>query len=331
MISSSTRNLQRVIALVMLASLNFYAQPAPISKPALPTATLAETGPHQRVWQIVTTNLIGGTALQPDADRRVVEIATGMNYWDGRQWVPSEPSFDVTADAFVATRLQHKVLLNAHLNSVGAVTVTTGDGITLRSTPVGIGLYDAASGRSAVIAAITDCVGVLVSSNQVVYENAFSGVCADVIYRIDRGSFEQDILITGRLDPSDYGFAADTTRLQIFTEFYEAPQPDRIRRPIRVEQRRAVRDRMVSPFSSNRLSPVQSWGSSNYCLRAVARQLGSRNCATRAIRVMRPCQRLGRAGSRRLRRIGPPRERPESPRTNVLVWSLIISRPLVEI
>jgi len=36
-----------------------------------------------------------------------------------------------------------------------------------------------------------------VNSNQVVYENAFNGVCADVIYTIDRGSFEQDVLITG--------------------------------------------------------------------------------------------------------------------------------------
>ena len=244
---SATQSLQRVVALAILASLNLHAQPAPVSKPASQMARLAETRPHQRVWQMPTANPTGGTALQPDSERRVVEIATGMNYWDGWQWVPSDPSFEVTADGFAATRLQHRVLLNANLNAVGAVTVTTGDGITLRSTPVGIGLYDAVSGRSAVVGGIRDCDGVLVSSNQVVYENAFNGVCADVIFRIDRGSFEQDVLITGRLDPSDYGFSTDTTRLQIFTEFYETPEPDRIRRPIRVEQRRVVRDRMASP------------------------------------------------------------------------------------
>jgi hypothetical protein len=193
----------------------------------------------------VASDLNGGTTNQPDPGRGVVEMATGMNYWDGRQWVPSDPSFEVTPDAFVAERLQYKVQLNGSLNRVGAVTVTTRDGMTLRSTPVGIGLYDAASGRSAVIGAITDCAGVLVSSNQVVYENAFSGVCADVIYRIERGSFEQDVLITGRLDPSDYGFPTNTTRLQIFTEFYQAPQPERIGRPIRIEQRRAMRERLV--------------------------------------------------------------------------------------
>ena len=337
---SATQSLQRVVALAILASLNLHAQPAPVSKPASQMARLAETRPHQRVWQMPTANPTGGTALQPDSERRVVEIATGMNYWDGWQWVPSDPSFEVTADGFAATRLQHRVLLNANLNAVGAVTVTTGDGITLRSTPVGIGLYDAVSGRSAVIGGISDCDGVLVSSNQVVYENAFNGVCADVIFRIDRGSFEQDVLITGRLDPSDYGFSTDTTRLQIFTEFYETPEPDRIRRPIRVEQRRVVRDRMASPdfedevlgwplagrrrraprvmpprqspsslqplragpFLSNQLSLAQSWGSSNCCPNAVSRQLGSRNCAMLAIRVMRPSRSPGRAGRQRLLR-----------------------------
>src|SRR5438093_2671218 len=245
MILPATRSVQRVVVLAMLGTLNLYGQLVPASKLAFHTPMLVETGPHQRVWQMEVTDRIGGTTHRLETERRVVEMATGMNYWDGRQWVPSDPSFEVATDAFGAERLQYKVHLKANLNVVGAVTVTTRDGITLRSTPVGIGLYDAASGRSAVIGAITDCAGVLVSSNEVVYENAFSGVCADVIYRIDRGSFEQDVLITGRLDPSDYGFPTNTTRLQIFTEFYQTPQPDRFRRPIRVEQRRAIRDLRV--------------------------------------------------------------------------------------
>ena len=235
---STSRKIQRVVALVVAGTLHLRAQPA------LP-AVGADIGPHQRVWQSAASNLPGGRRSAPG--RQVVEITTGMNYWDGQQWAASDPSFEVAAEGFVATRLQHKVHLNANLNMVGAVSVTTPDGITLRSTPVGIGLYDAATGRSAVIGAIQDCAGVLVSSNQVVYENAFSGLCADVIYTIGSGSFEQDVLITGRLDPSEYGFPTDTTRLQIFTEFYQAPQPDRIRRPIRVEQRRSVRDRMARP------------------------------------------------------------------------------------
>src|SRR2546425_9232979 len=116
MILPATRNIQRVVALAMLWTLNLYGQPAPASKPALQTPMLVETGPHQRVWQMVATDLMGGTTNRPDTGRRVVEMATGMNYWDGRQWVPSDASFEVTADVFVATRLQYKVHLNANLN-----------------------------------------------------------------------------------------------------------------------------------------------------------------------------------------------------------------------
>src|SRR6185503_11242732 len=124
----TTRNIQRVVGLAMLWSLNLDAQLAPASKPAWQTPMRVETGPHQRVWQMVASDLNGGTTNQPDPGRGVVEMATGMNYWDGRQWVPSDPSFEVTPDAFVAERLQYKVQLNGNLNRVGAVTVTTRDG-----------------------------------------------------------------------------------------------------------------------------------------------------------------------------------------------------------
>src|SRR5205814_8105068 len=82
-----------------------------------------------------------------------------------------------------------------------------------------------------------------------VYENAFNenGVQADVIYSIEKGSFEQDIVFRSRLNPADFGFPTNSTRIQIFTEFYDAPQPDRIVRPIRVEQDQKVRSRMTSP------------------------------------------------------------------------------------
>lgn len=202
------------------------------SRPAL-----AGVGPNERVWR----------TDDPRSNRRVIEMATGMNYWDGQQWTPSDPRFEITDDAFVADKLQQKVRLSADLNTIGAVTVVTRDGITLRSTPVGIGLYDAASGQSAIIAATTNCSGVLVGDNRVVYENAFNGICADVVYTIECGSFAQDVVFTGRLDPADYGFPTNTTRIQIFTEFYNPPEPDSVLQPLRVEQDANVRSRMASP------------------------------------------------------------------------------------
>jgi hypothetical protein len=177
----------------------------------------------------------------------VVAIETGMNYWDGRQWSPSDASFDLTEDAFVANRVQHRTRLNADLNVIGAVTTTLVDGTTLRSTPVAIGLYDPNDGRFAVLATVTSSVGVLVATNCVVYSNAFQGsVCANVVYTLHKGSFHQDVVITGRLNPLEYSFPTNA-QIQILSEFYDPPQPETMRRPLYVEQSEAVRRRMVSP------------------------------------------------------------------------------------
>jgi hypothetical protein len=172
-----------------------------------------------------------------------------MNYWDGQKWSRSNPSFEDTGEAFVAVRVQHKVRLAADLGTQGAVTVTTPDGQVLRSTPVAIALYDAASGRTAVVGVITNCTGTLISSNTVLYPNAFAGggVCADVLYRLERGSFAQDVVFTGRLDPAAWGLPSDTTRIQIITEFYGAPEPQRRVRLVQVETNQAVRALMASP------------------------------------------------------------------------------------
>jgi hypothetical protein len=77
---------------------------APVEGYAITQATL-----HSRVWQ----NSLG---------QSVTEIETGMNYWDGQQWTPSNPSFVVSPDgtAFVASQIQDPTQLAANINRVGA-------------------------------------------------------------------------------------------------------------------------------------------------------------------------------------------------------------------
>src|ERR1043166_1552773 len=187
------------------------------------------------------------TAAEAPRTSRVEEIATGMNYWDGEGWTPSQASFDVAADGFVATRLQYLVKINAQINSLNAINIVTRDGITIRSTPDAVALYDRASGASLIIGAITNSTGVLVSSNKVVFENAFHGISADLVYTIEKGTFEQDAVLRTRLDPAEYNFPRKTSCIQVLTEVYEAPAPDRIRRPLYVEERENVRQQMASP------------------------------------------------------------------------------------
>ncbi len=207
--------------------------------------SVAEIGPHSRLW----VNASG---------QSITEIATGMNYWDGRTWSPSEPEFQVAADGsgFAIDKVQDPTHLAANLNSYGAVTVTTPDGVTLRSTPLAIGLYDTASGQSVIVATLTNSIGVLADPQDVVYDRAFvgGGFAATVVYsRPDAGTFEQDVVFVGfdpDFDPTKWGFAAastNTLEVQIFTEFYNPPEPTAIMRPLYVEQDAGKRVSMASP------------------------------------------------------------------------------------
>lgn len=198
--------------------------------------SLIQVNPHSRVWQ----NSLG---------QSVTEIATGMNYWNGTQWVPSNPSFVVSPDgtAFVASQIQDPTRLAANINCVGAVTVTTPDNVQLRSTPIAIGLYDAASGLSAVVATLTNSTGVLVDAQDVAYNRALvgGGIAASVVYSLpDTASFHQDVVFVGfdsGFDPTNWGFAESSTnslQIQIITEFYDVPQPTMIERPLYIERTR---------------------------------------------------------------------------------------------
>lgn len=196
-----------------------------------------DIGPNSRTWMPKSHG--GG-------ESPIVEIATGMNYWDGKRWRPSEASFSASHNGFVARRVQHNVWLAPDLNVAPAVSVNL-DGMVLQSTPVGIGLYDAASGKFVLIGTVTNSMGRMSATNQVVYDNCFDGCCASVVYTLDIGSFEQDVIFTGRLDPEVYGLPRSTTRIQIITEIYQGPEPDTIAQPIYVEGDPARRKGMVSP------------------------------------------------------------------------------------
>src|SRR5581483_2567872 len=178
---------------------------------------------------------------------QVIELATGMHYWDGQQWTPSNPNFEATNGGFAVMQTQHKVLLSSNIFVSGSVNLTTPDGIALQSTPLGIGLYDAASGDFLLIGQITNSTGIQVSSNQIVFPDAFSGVCANLVYTMNRGSFQQDVVFTGKVDPAAYGFPTNTTRIQVITEFYGSPNPQVQKGVLQAEPNQAVRNQMASP------------------------------------------------------------------------------------
>src|ERR1700722_16013187 len=76
--------------------------------PSSPATTLAAVGPHSRKWNLSTANQVGDDTVTNTIP--VVEMATGLNYWDGQQWQPSDTSFQLAQGGTIAVvnKTQHK-------------------------------------------------------------------------------------------------------------------------------------------------------------------------------------------------------------------------------
>ena len=157
---------------------------APQSNPAGPARTtrvLDEVGAHFRSWKIVPDTAppraqAGARTANP-ALHRLVEMASGMHYWTGTNWAPSEASFDVSqeGDAYIAAKVHGKVRLNSEINIAGAVTIVTSDNKPpIHETPVGIGLFDRVTGRFQLIGVVTNTAPELVQNNVAIYKDAFA-------------------------------------------------------------------------------------------------------------------------------------------------------------
>jgi hypothetical protein len=102
--------------------------------------------------------------------------------------------------------------------------MVTPDGLQLQSRPVGLFYED--DSNSALIAILTNSVGGLVNSNEVVYPDAFEGAAASLHYKYTRGGFEQDVVVQGQLpDPAALGLNPARTRLGVLTAFFDNNNP----------------------------------------------------------------------------------------------------------
>ncbi len=213
----NSRSLAIPLSIALLAALIF--EPSPSSGQSVVTNaggaqtlsdySIVQQGPHSRVWQ-------------NSSGQSVTEIATGLNFWSGSNWTPSVAAFEVSPDqkSFIAEYIQSPTTLAAQINVAGAVSVTTPENVVLRSTPIAIGLYDAASGKSVLIASITNSTGVLTDPQHVVYNKALlgAGISASVVYSLpDAGSFHQDIVFTALTSTSTQPIGDSLNAAQIYS------------------------------------------------------------------------------------------------------------------
>ena len=199
-----------------------------VSSPGQQTTayTVAERGPHHRVWANVTwqTNAVGRITVHTNS---YTELATAMHHLVSGKWADSSDQIQIAATGAQATNSQHHVAFLGNINSPGAVDITLPEGQHLIGNVQGLSYFDTASGKSVMIAQVKDSDGELLpSGNRALYRDAFSGLSADVLYVNAVSGFEQLIVLRQQPpSPAAWGLDPATTVLQVITEFFNAPQP----------------------------------------------------------------------------------------------------------
>jgi hypothetical protein len=84
---------------------------------------VAERGAHDRVWQRVTATSVFGVTNYVTNEFK--EIATGLHYWNGSQWMESSDQIQITPNGAAATNSQHQVTFAPNINTSGSISLTT--------------------------------------------------------------------------------------------------------------------------------------------------------------------------------------------------------------
>ena len=184
---------------------------------------VVECGANQRVWEQLTYETLPSGQVVTNV-HRYTEMASGLNHWQNGQWVESKEEIDILPNGTAAaTNGQHRAYFPGDIYN-GAIRLMTSDGKQLQSRPLGLSYDDGTN--TVLIAELTNSVGYLVGSNQVIYPDAFTDFKADLRYTYTKAGFEQDIILQEQpLTPGSYGLNPATTRLQVLTEFFNPPQP----------------------------------------------------------------------------------------------------------
>jgi hypothetical protein len=189
--------------------------------------TCVQRGPYSKVWQqnLVSTNAIGDVTTNVQSYE---ELSTGICYLSNGAYVDSVEEVDPVPGGAQAVQGRHQVQWALNANTPGgAVTVTTPDAKQISSTVFGLAYYDVATGSNAVIGQLKNCNGTIEAPNQVVYADAFSNVTAEICYTYTKAGLSQDIvLLQAPPAPDSYGLSDETTILQVYTAFFNVPQPE---------------------------------------------------------------------------------------------------------
>ncbi|HEY6228828.1 MAG TPA: hypothetical protein VI282_17040, partial [Verrucomicrobiae bacterium] len=191
-----------------------------------PAQVVTERGPFHNIVEThsATIDSNGTTRVETNS---YVHLEVGLNRKDKiGHWAASTDQIELLDGGAVARGGQHQVTFAPNLTDEWPIDLIGPDGQTLRSRALGLGYFDAASGKSVIIAEVKDSKGFLLGRNQIIYFDAFDDVSADVRYTDTIGGFEQDVLLREAPPaPESFGLSSETSRLEILTEFAETSAP----------------------------------------------------------------------------------------------------------
>lgn len=194
--------------------------------------TVTARGSHHRVWERIEV-VVAPDGSEVERVHRYEELASGLCVFNPRtgDYEDADESFDLTPEGFaVSRRTQHQLIVSPVLGDPeGALDLRTPEGRRLRSSLLALNLFNRASGSNLLVAEVSpEAVGRLVSSNTIVFSNAFEGFDAEVRIVNGKGEIHQDVLVNESLDLQALavaGFPAADSVLEIWTEYLEAPAP----------------------------------------------------------------------------------------------------------
>src|ERR1700722_2754124 len=199
---------------------------SPTNVPAPGAYACVSRGPNSRVWQRTLTQTNADGSVRTNL-QSYTEIATGICYLAGTQYLDSAEVIDAVAGGAPAAQGRYQVFWSANANTAGgAIALSTADNKTLLSTVCGLTYFDTATGSNILLTRLQDCTATIVGPNVLIYSNAFGNVLADIRYSYRKAGMSQDVVLRQNLpSPAAYGLNPASTFLGVMTEFINPPAP----------------------------------------------------------------------------------------------------------
>jgi hypothetical protein len=188
---------------------------------------VVERGQDFAVFQRFRARAQADGSLHWQSGGRYTLLENGLHYRDpvSGQWQESRDLIERFPDGALARYGPLRAIFSHDLNAESVFDLETPAGARLRGGLRALEWLDEATGQRQPLARVRASAPLeLVPPNWLVARDAFDGVAADVVLEWRHNRFSQSVVLRELPWPPE-GFAPDTTRLVVVTEWVEAPEP----------------------------------------------------------------------------------------------------------